>query len=76
MPGPGQKSHLPHDMTPEQQIKQLRTHSDAYGATDVQAMNNRVIALEQLYQLAGRHQAAPGLRSTYTNLWASIPDNL
>ena len=63
-------------MTPEQQVKQLRTTTTAYGATDIEAMNNRVLALDTLYHLAGRNQATPGLQGTYTGLWQPAPDNL
>jgi len=60
-------------LTPEQQVKLLRTKARKPGAEDIQAMNNRVIVLEALYQLAGRSQATPGLRCTYTGLW-TLPD--
>ena len=59
-------------MTPQQAVKELRTTTTAYGATDIVAMNNRVLALEWLYRLQGRKDAKPGLRSTYTGLWQSI----
>ena len=59
-------------MTPEQQIRQLRTEPTKPGAEDIEAMNNRVLALEWLYRLQGRKDAKPGLRSTYTGLWESI----
>lgn len=59
-------------MNPQQAVKQLHTHSDAYGAEDLVAMNNRVLAMEWLYRLQGRKDAKPGLRSTYTGLWESI----
>ena len=68
-----QRAHLKAQrMTPQQSVKQLRTHSDAYGATDIEAMNNRVLALEWLYRLQARKDAKPGLRCTYTGLWQSI----
>ena len=67
----------PHSkLTPEQQIRQLRTTPDKPGAEDIEAMNNRVIALEALYNLAGRSQATPGLKCTYTALWAEAPDSI
>ena len=59
-------------LTPEEQVRLLRTEALSYGATDIQAMNNRVLALEWLYRLQGRKDAKPGLRSTYTGLWESI----
>jgi len=68
-----QRYHQQHPkVNPQQAVKQLSTHSDAYGATDIEAMNNRVLALEWLYRLQGRKDAKPGLRSTYTGLWESI----
>lgn len=59
-------------MTPQDAVKQLRTQTDLPGATDIRAMNNRVLALEWLYRLQGRKDAKPGLRGTYTGLWQSI----
>lgn len=59
-------------MNPQQAVKQLRTHTDAYGATDIKAMEARNLALEWLYRLQSRKDAKPGLRSTYTGLWQSI----
>ena len=68
-----QRYHQQHSkVNPQQAVKHLRTHSDATGATDIEAMNNRVLALEWLYRLQGRKDAKPGLRSTYTGLWESI----
>ena len=63
-------------MTPEQQVKQLRTTPNKPGASDIEAMNNRVLALDTLYHLAGRNQATPGLQGTYTGLWQPAPDSL
>ena len=63
-------------LTPQQQIRQLRTTPDKPGAEDIAAMEARVIALETLYHLAGRSQATPGLRCTYTGLWAETPDSI
>ena len=62
-------------MTPEQQIRTLRTATTAYGATDIEAMNNRVIALDALYTLAGRNNPDHSLHHTYTGLWQT-PDNI
>jgi len=42
-------------MTPEQQIRTLRTEAQTPGATDIKAMEARVIALQALYDLAGRN---------------------
>lgn len=63
-------------LTPEEQVKQLRTTPNKPGAEDVEAMNNRVLALETLYHLAGRSQATTGLKCTYTALWQPAPDSL
>lgn len=63
-------------LTPEAQVRQLRTEARTPGASDIEAMNNRVIALETLYRLAGRHQATPGLKCTYTGLWQPAPDTI
>ena len=41
-------------MTPEQQVRDLQTDTTAFGATDVKAMENRIIALDMLYKFAGR----------------------
>jgi hypothetical protein len=63
-------------MTPEQQIRQLRTEPTKPGAEDIEAMNNRVIALDALFHLAGRDNKDHTLHSTYTGLWAEPPANL
>jgi hypothetical protein len=63
-------------MTPEQQVKQLRTTPNKPGAEDVAAMNARVIALDMLYELAGRHHKDSTMRGLYTGLWQQSPDTL
>jgi len=63
-------------MTPEQQVKQLRTTPNLPGAEDVHAMNARVIALDMLYELAGRHHKDSPSHGLYTGLWQPAPDNL
>ena len=60
-------------MTPEQQIRSIKTDTTAFGATDIAAMENRVIALEMLYKLAGRDNPSSPLHSRYTGLWAPSP---
>jgi hypothetical protein len=62
-------------MTPEEQCRSLRTHSDAYGATDRQAQDNRVIAMEALYHLAGRNNPDHTCTGLYTGLWAPYPSD-
>ena len=44
-------------------IKNLRTNANLPGAQDVEAMNNRTLALEWLYRISGR------TCGTYTGLW-------
>jgi hypothetical protein len=63
-------------LTPEQQVRQLRTEALKPGAEDIEAMNNRVIALEQLYQLSGRANPNHTMHSRTTGLWAQTPDTL
>jgi hypothetical protein len=63
-------------MTPEQQVKQLRTEAQKPGAQDVAAMNARVIALDMLYELAGRNNPNSPSHGLYTALWQPAPDSL
>jgi hypothetical protein len=58
-------SHL----TPEQQVRQLRTTTTLDGATDTVAMQNRHNALEALYHLDGRGNKSHPLHGRYTGLW-------
>lgn len=44
-------------------LADLRTTCNTPGATDIEAANNRVIAMEWLYRTFGRTD------STYTGLW-------
>ena len=60
-------------MTPEQQVRSIKTETTAYGATDVDAMNARVIALDMLYHLAGRDNPNSPSHGIYTGLWAPYP---
>jgi len=60
--------------TPQQAVKNLRTTSAKPGAEDIEAMNNRVLAMEWLWRLQGRANAKPPLRGTYTGLWQSIQE--
>jgi hypothetical protein len=61
-------------MTPEQQVRSIKTETTAFGATDVGAMNARVVALDALYKLAGRDNPNSTMRGLYTGLWAPCPD--
>ena len=60
-------------MTPEQQIRSIKTDTTAYGATDIAAMNARVIALDMLYKFAGRDNPNSTMHGLYTGLWAPYP---
>ena len=60
-------------MTPEEQVRSIKTDTTAYGATDITVMENRVIALEMLYKLAGRDSPSSKMRGLYTGLWALNP---
>ena len=62
-------------LTPEEQVRLLRTEALAYGAEDVQAMANRVACLDALYHLDGRHLNGHPLKSTYTGLFLSLDEN-
>ena len=61
-------------MTPEQQVRSIKTETTAYGATEITAMGNRVVALDMLYKLAGRDNPNSKMRGLYTGLWAPCPD--
>jgi len=60
-------------MTPEQQVRDLQTDTTAFGATDIRAMENRVIAMEMLYKFAGRDNPDSKMHGLYTGLWAPYP---
>ena len=62
-------------LTPEEQVRLLRTEALAHGAEDLQAMNNRVAALDALYHLDGRHLDGHPLKCTYTGLILSTSEN-
>ena len=61
-------------MTPEQQIRSINVEAISYGATDITAMNARVVALDMLYKLAGRDNPNSTMHGLYTGLWAPSPD--
>ena len=60
-------------MTPEQQVRSINTDTTAFGATDIGAMNARVVALDALYKLAGRDNPNSKMHGLYTGLWAPCP---
>ena len=60
-------------MTPEEQVRDLKTDTTAFGATEIRAMENRVIAMEALYHLAGRNNPNHTYTGLYTGLWAPYP---
>ena len=60
-------------MTPEQQVRSIKTDTTAFGATDITAMENRVLALEMLYKFAGRDNPNSPSHGLYTGLWAPYP---
>ena len=60
-------------MTPEQQVRSIQTETTAYGATDVTAMNARVLAMDMLYKFAGREDPNSTMHGLYTGLWAPYP---
>jgi len=62
-------------LTPEEQVRLLRTEALSYGATDVQAMNHRVAVLDALFHLDGRHLDGHPLKGTYTGLISSLDEN-
>jgi hypothetical protein len=50
-------------------IQQLRTQPTSPGATDIEAMNNRIIAIEWLYRLSGRTNGSyTGLHQAFQKL--------
>lgn len=63
-------------MTPEQQVRQLRTEAQKPGAQDLEAQNNRHTVLEALYHLAGRHHKDSTMHGLFTGLNAQPPDTL
>ena len=63
-------------LTPEQQVKLLRTKARKPGAEDWQAQANRALVMDALYTLAGRHNKDHTMHGLYTGLWAEPPANL
>jgi hypothetical protein len=63
-------------LTPEDQVRILRTEARKPGAEDLHAMENRVLVLDALYTLAGRDNPDSTMHGLYTGLWAEPPANL
>lgn len=55
------------------QLSELRTRPNQYGAQDIEAMDNRVTALDLLYFAARRDDPANSLHGRYTRLWDGMP---
>ena len=55
------------------QLSELRTKPNIPGAQDIEAMDNRVKALDLLYDAANRDDPANTLRGRYTGLWEGLP---
>ena len=51
-------------------IESLRTNCNLPGAEDIEASNNRIIALNWLYRLSGR------TNGIYTGLWQQFQEKL
>ena len=51
------------------QLSELRTKADRPGAEDIDAMANRVHALDLMYHAARRDDPANTLHGRYTGLW-------
>ena len=63
-------------LTPEQQVKLLRTTPLKPGAQDLEAMQNRQITLDALYHLSGRDNPHHTLHGLYTGLAQHSPSTL
>jgi hypothetical protein len=55
------------------QLSKLRTTPNLPGAQDIEAMDNRVKALDLLYEVTRRHDPNSTLHHTYTGLWDGMP---
>ena len=56
------------------QLGELRTKPNLPGAQDLEAMNNRVKALDLLFEAARRDDPANSLCGRYTELWDGLPN--
>lgn len=57
----------------DKMISELRTDPTRPGAEDIEAMANRVTALELLYHAAQRHLPSNTYHGCYSGLWADLP---
>jgi hypothetical protein len=55
------------------QLSELRTKPNRYGAEDIEAMDNRVKALDLLYEAAKRDDPNNTNHRLYTGLWHGMP---
>jgi len=62
-------------LTPEEQVRLLRTEALKPGAEDIQAMNHRVAVLDALFHLDGRHLHGHPYKATYTGLISPLNEN-
>ena len=62
-------------LTPEEQVRLLRTTPRKPEGQDLEAMRNRVTVLDALYHLDGRHLPGHPHRGTYTGLISSLTDD-
>ena len=62
-------------LTPEEQVRLLRTTPRKPAGQDLEAMRNRVTVLDALYHLDGRHLPGHPHRGTYTGLINSLIEN-
>jgi hypothetical protein len=63
-------------LTPEEQVRLLRTKPRKPAGQDLHAMENRVLVMDALYTLAGRDNPDSTMHGLYTGLWAEPPANL
>jgi hypothetical protein len=63
-------------LTPEQQVKCLRTDARKPGAEDWHSQTNRILVMDALYVLAGRDNPDSTMHGLYTGLWEEPPANL
>jgi hypothetical protein len=61
-------------LTPEEQVRLLRTEARKPGAEDWQAMANRALVMDALYVLAGRDNPNSPSHGLYTGLGQQMPD--
>ena len=62
-------------LTPEEQVRLLRTKPRKPGGQDREAMENRTIVLDALYHLSGRHLEMHPMHGLYTGLIQEFSEN-